>query len=336
MQIELDMPLDMHLHLRDDKMLNLTAPLSAKTFAGALIMPNLVPPITTKNMVISYKEKITNLTKEYNFTPFMTLFFKDDYNYDFLNSVKEYITAIKLYPSGITTNSENGISNFSIDKLRPTLEAMSELSIPLCVHGESDGFVLEREKEFIPIYENLAKKFPKLKIIMEHITNKETTLLLEKYENLYATITLHHLLIDLNDLMGGLLKPHLYCKPVAKTPKDRQALAKYALNAHHKVMFGSDSAPHPRAAKEGCGCAAGIFSAPIALQILADFFEKNNRLDNLNKFVSKNAKNIYELKNIDKKIILTKKEFTIPQEYKDEYNTVIPFMAGNTINWSIK
>jgi dihydroorotase len=173
--------------------------------------------------------------------------------------------------------------------MRETLEMMSILNIPLCVHGETDGFVMDREAEFMDIYELLATNFPKLKIIMEHITTKAAVDMLDKYENLYATITVHHLLITLDDVAGGMLKPHLFCKPIAKRPQDRKALLEVALNAHPKVMFGSDSAPHPQNKKEACGCAAGVFSAPIALQLLCEIFDNHKKLENLQAFVSDNA-----------------------------------------------
>jgi len=271
--MQLTAPLDMHLHLRDGDMLENIAKSSAESFSGAIIMPNLVPPVSTKEEVIAYKERILKAIGNEKFTPYMTLFFKPSYTKAFLESVRDEITAIKLYPAGITTNSEGGVSGFDVEELRPTLEAMSELNIPLCIHGETNGFVMDREAEFVSIYERLASAFPKLKIIMEHITTKESVAALDKHENLYATITIHHLLITLDDVAGGMLKPHLFCKPIAKRPEDRDALLKVALAAHPKVMFGSDSAPHPREAKEACGCAAGVFTAPIALQLLADLFE---------------------------------------------------------------
>ncbi len=187
-------------------------------------MPNLVPPITTKKMLLEYRGRVVDAIGDESFHPFMTLFFKDSYDFDFLSNVKDDILAIKLYPSGITTNSESGVDSFDIDRLRETLEAMSELNIPLCVHGESNGFVMDREREFIPIYDNLASNFPKLKIVMDHITSKESVEALKRHKNLYATITLHHLIITLDDVPGGMLKPHLFCKPIAKRYEDREAL----------------------------------------------------------------------------------------------------------------
>ena len=330
--MQLNTPLDMHLHLRDGEMLKNIAKTSAKTFSGAIIMPNLVPPVSTKEEVKAYKERIIKSIANENFIPYMTLFFNANYDKSFLESVRDEITAIKLYPAGITTNSEGGVSGFDVEELRPTLEAMSELNIPLCVHGETNGFVMDREAEFVSIYERLATAFPKLKIIMEHITTKESVAALDRFENLYATITIHHLLITLDDVAGGMLKPHLFCKPIAKRPEDRDALLKIALSAHPKVMFGSDSAPHPQHAKESCRCAAGVFTAPIALQLLAELFEKHNALDNLQAFVSDNAQRIYTLKTAPKIVILEKKLFTVPSTY----NGVVPMFANEEIAYSIK
>jgi len=311
MQIRLDTPLDMHLHLRDKEILKTVAPLSAKSFSGALIMPNLIPPITTKEALLNYKDRIINSIGNETFTPYMTLFFKNDYSYEFLKDVKDDIIAIKLYPTGITTNSDGGVDKFDIERLRPTLEAMSSLDIPLSIHGESNGFVMDREKEFIPIYEELASSFPKLKIIMEHITTKDSVEALKRHSNLYATITIHHLLITLDDVVGGMLNPHLFCKPIAKRYKDREALQKVALEANPKVMFGSDSAPHPQNAKEASHCSAGIFTAPIALVALAELFDEHNKLDNLQAFVSGNAQKIYGISPLSKIVTLSKIPMTV-------------------------
>ena len=333
---EINQPLDMHLHLRDGEMLKLVGPLTSNTFSGALVMPNLVPPITTKEALLSYKQRIKDACKDDNFESFVTLFFKNDYSYEFLEDVKNEIIGIKLYPAGITTNSETGVASMDVEVLRPTLESMSKLGIPLCIHGETNGFVMDREKEFMPIYESIAKAFPDLKIIMEHITTKDAVDLLDKYNNLYATVTLHHLLITLDDVAGGMLNPHLFCKPIAKRPEDRTALLNAALKAHPKLMFGSDSAPHPKHKKECCGCAAGVFTSPIALQVLTELFEKHNCLENLNAFVSSNAQKIYDLNLSNKVIKLIKKDFIVPAEYKYNEEVVVPMFAGETISWSIE
>ena len=333
---EINEPLDMHLHLRDGEMLKLVGPLTSNTFSGALIMPNLVPPVTTKEAMLAYKQRIKEACSGDDFEPYLTLFFKNDYSYEFLEDIKDEIIAIKLYPAGITTNSENGVSSMGIETLRPTLESMSKLGIPLCIHGETNGFVMDREKEFMPIYESIASAFPNLKIIMEHITTKDAVELLDKYDNLYATVTLHHLIITLDDVAGGMLQPHLFCKPIAKRPEDREALLDAALKAHPKLMFGSDSAPHPKHKKECCGCAAGVFTSPIALQVLTELFEENKALDNLNAFVSLNAQRIYNKKPVKKTIKLVKKDFVVPSIYERNGENVVPMYAGETLAWSIE
>lgn len=332
MSIVLNSPLDMHLHLRDNEMLKVVAPLSAKNFSGGIIMPNLIPPVTSKEALLSYKSRIIEAIGDNSFTPYMTLFFKSTYTKEFLSSIRDELTAIKLYPAGITTNSEGGVSGFDIDELRETLTAMSELDIPLCIHGETNGFVMDREAQFVPIYENLASNFPELKIIMEHITTKESVEALDRFDNLYATITLHHLMITLDDVAGGMLQPHLFCKPIAKRYEDREALREVALKAHPKVMFGSDSAPHPQHAKEASHCSAGVFTAPIALQVLTELFLEYSNLENLQAFISDNAKNIY--KNIEvpeKRVVLEKEKFIVP----DKYGEVVPMYAGEELSYSI-
>jgi dihydroorotase len=332
MSITLTQPLDMHLHLRDNEMLQTVAPLSSAHFAGAIIMPNLVPPISTREELIAYRERIQKAIGEDSFVPYMTLFFRSTYTKEFLASLGEDLVAIKLYPAGITTNSEGGVSGFELEELRPTLTAMSELGIPLCIHGETNGFVMDREAEFVSIYEMLATNFPDLTIIMEHITTKASVEALDKFDNLYATITLHHLLITLDDVAGGMLQPHLFCKPIAKRPEDREALRRVALSGHPKVMFGSDSAPHPQDAKESCGCAAGVFTAPIALQVLTELFMEHSTLNNLQAFISGNAQRIYKNLTIPQKsITLEKRAFVVPEIY----GSVVPMYAGEELAYSI-
>lgn len=331
MELVLESPLDMHLHLRDGEMLKNVAPWSARYFSGALVMPNLVPPVTNIESLDAYRQRILSSCENFQFEPYMTLFFTTEYSMDFLRQNRDKITAIKLYPSGITTNSEGGVKTMDMHTLAPVLEAMSELGIPLCVHGESDGFVMDREKEFGKTYAKLAKTFPDLTIIMEHITTAHSVDLLEKYDNLYATITLHHLYITLDELAGGMLKPHLFCKPIAKRPEDREALLQAAISTHPKVMFGSDSAPHPTHAKECCGCAAGVFTAPLALPALAQLFEVRNALENLQTFVSDNARRIYGINPPSKKIRLIKE----PMKVGSAYGDVVPMFAGETLNWRV-
>ncbi|APA56698.1 dihydroorotase [Campylobacter coli] len=329
-------PLDMHLHLRDKNMLSLVAPFSAKDFRAGVIMPNLVPPLCDLESLKSYKTRIINACENENFTPLMTLFFKN-YDEKFLKSAKDEIFGIKLYPAGITTNSKGGVSSFDIENLKPTLEAMSDLQIPLLVHGETNDFVMDRESNFAKIYENLAKNFPRLKIVMEHITTQTLCELLKDYENLYASITLHHLIITLDDVIGGKMQPHLFCKPIAKHYKDKEALCELAFGGYEKVMFGSDSAPHPKHEKECCGCAAGVFSASVALCVLADLFSKNSNEVNLQKFISDNACKVHNLTfEKEKIIVLENQEWQVPNEYKNENEKVVPFMAGESLKFRVK
>lgn len=332
--ISLTAPLDMHLHLRDDAMLRVVAPLSAETFAGAVIMPNLVPPVDSLERLLAYRERILAASAAFarGFDPMMTLFFRS-YTRAELEAAKPHLIGIKLYPEGATTNSEGGVR--SMDDAVPTLRLMEELGIPLMVHGESHGFVLDRENEFLETYDWLARTFPRLRITMEHITTAAAVRLLDRYENLFATVTLQHLIITLDDVAGGLLNPHLFCKPIAKRPEDREALLATALAGHPKLMFGSDSAPHPRHKKECCGCAAGVFTAPLALARLAELFDTHHALDKLDAFVGGHARTIHGLPTGKKRVRLERGEWRIPVSYGDGGESVIPMEAGRTLPWRV-
>lgn len=325
----LNNPYDMHIHFREGDMLKAVAPHSAESFSGGIIMPNLVPPVDNEKRLVDYINEISDCIGEYKFEPLMTIFFKK-YSKDFLLSVKDKIKAIKLYPAGATTNSDEGIK--AIEDAFDTLRLMEEMGIPLLVHGETHGFVMDREAEFLEIYKHLAVEFPKLMIVMEHITTKGAVELLDKYDNLHATVTLQHLCITLDDVVGGLMQPHNFCKPIAKRPEDMEALLNAALSAHPKLSFGSDSAPHPVENKESAYCSAGCFTSPFALQYLTHIFEDNGKLDNLQAFVSDNAVKNYGLKPNDKRVTLERKEFVIPEKY----GSVVPFNSGKKLNWSIK
>ena len=333
MNSTLNSPLDMHLHLRDGDMLKLTAPLSAD-FAGAVIMPNLVPPVTTPAAMQAYDARIAAAMGNTDFTRYMTLFFTP-------LGEKELIAAketpgffgFKLYPAGITTNSEGGVSDMAqADK---TLRLMEEMGIPLLVHGESHGFVMDREQEFLAVYRHLATKYPKLKLSMEHITTAEAVRLLDEFPNICATVTLQHLIITLDDVAGGALRPHLFCKPIAKRPEDRDALLSAALEGHPRLMFGSDSAPHPRCKKEACGCAAGVFTGPVALPKLAEIFAAHGALENLQAFVSGNACKWYGLQPVQKTVTLEDTPMSVPASYRSYGEQVVPMYAGESIGWSI-
>ena len=325
---QLQSPLDMHLHLREGDLLNLVAPLSAHSFAGAVIMPNLVPPVDNAARLDSYRAAVDAAVGDAVFELYMTLFFRP-YTADELEAMRSRIIGIKLYPAGVTTNSEAGVR--ALQEAEPTLGLMQELGIPLLVHGESTGFVMDREAEFMPVYEHLAQTFPRLRIVMEHITTRQAVAFLDRHANVYATVTLHHLMLTLDDVAGGLLAPHLFCKPIAKRPEDRDALLAAALSAHPKLMFGSDSAPHPQHSKECAGCAAGVFTAPIALPMLMELFDTHAALDNLQAFVSGNARRIYRLVPPLKMVSFVKEATVVPSQY----GTVVPFGAGKTVAWRL-
>lgn len=328
MQIHLKSPLDMHLHLREEEMLQRTAPLSSRSFAGAVIMPNLRSPVDSLKKLRAYREEIARCCGSRSFLPYMTLFFKN-YSREELEEAREETFGLKLYPAGITTRSEAGVRDF--EAIRPTLALMEELDLPLLVHGESHGFVLDREREFMDVYGELARQFPRLHIVMEHITTKEAITLLDQFDNLSATLTLHHLYLTLDDVVGGLMEPDYFCKPIAKRPEDREALCEAVLSGHPKIMFGSDSAPHPRHKKECCGCAAGIFTAPVALPMLAEFFEKQKKLELLQSFINTVACTRYKIEPPKKEVILEKSEWRVP----DLYGNIKPFGAGTTLSWKV-
>ncbi len=328
MEFTIESPLDMHLHLREGAMMDHVTPMSSEHFSAAIIMPNLVPPVDNLDRLLKYRAGIEAARGEHTFDPLMMLFFRN-YTEAELAAAKDHIFGIKLYPAGATTNSEAGVK--ALDEVEGTFALMEEMGIPLMIHGETHGFVMDREKEFLASYEHLATKFPKLKITMEHITTRHAVDLLDRFENLYATVTLHHLMITLNDVAGGLLNPHLFCKPIAKRPEDREALLGAALKAHPKLMFGSDSAPHPISKKECCGCAAGLFTAPVILPTLVELFEAHDALDNLQAFVSGNAQQIHGFTPPAKTVKLEKTGMTVPERYGE----VVPYRAGETIPWAV-
>ncbi|MDD2465628.1 MAG: dihydroorotase [Desulfobulbus sp.] len=329
MELTLDTPLDLHLHLREGEMLQLVAPFSAAQFAGGVVMPNLVQPVNSLERLSAYRQQILNACGDEPFTPYMTMFFRD-YSREELVAAKDAIIGLKLYPAGITTQSDGGVRDF--DRIGDTVALLEELDIPLLVHGETNGFVMDREREFLSVYQWLAEHFPRLRIVMEHITTAAAVEFLERFENVAATVTLHHLLITLDDVAGGLLQPDLFCKPIAKTPQDREALCRAVFSGHPRLFFGSDSAPHPRHKKECCGCAAGVFSAPVALPMLVQLFEENNSLDILPGFVSTFGRQFYRINPPPKSVVVTKTPWQVPEQYE----TSAPFLRGKTLRWRMK
>ncbi len=329
MQIELKSPFDAHLHLRDGAMLETTVPASAEQFAGAIVMPNLQPPLTDRHTIDSYRARIEAIGGE-SFAPAMTLFLTPSHTPADIEALKGVISAVKLSPAGSTTHSEKGLHDLvNNHSFMAVLEAMEAMDLPLCVHGETGDFVLDREAAFAPTYRALARRFPKLRIVMEHLGSRALLPLLDEQPNLYATVTLHHLLLDLDALLGGMLRPECFCKPVIKTPADREALQKVVLDAHPKIFFGSDSAPHPQADK--ARGAAGIFSAPVVLPALAGFFEQHDALDRMQPFLSDRARDFYRLDLPDRTVRLKKDPWRVPVSY----GGVTPLFSGERLIWRV-
>jgi len=347
--IVLNNPIDAHVHFRDGNMLSLVAPLTAHCFSAAVIMPNVMhkasgrPVLVDTENLLAYETLIRAAVKPLQFEPLMTLYLTTALTPRSLSTVKDQIVAAKLYPQGITTNSDHGVS-LTDPRLLDTLGCLSAAGIPLCVHAETNGFVLYREHEFIEILQDWREKVPGLKIIVEHVTTAEMIDFITSAANVYGTITAHHLLITLDDVIGGLLDPHLFCKPIAKREEDRDALrAVLATEYSRSFMLGTDSAPHPRSKKECCGCAAGCFTAPIALPLLAGLFldELDWSSEELQAFVSDHAVEIYGLQEVVKKsprrVTLERRDFLVPNiyKYRDKETAVVPMWANHMLGWTI-
>ena len=311
-EISIIRPDDWHVHLREGPILKEVLFHTAKNFARALIMPNLNKPLVSCKMVNAYRNSIVkNLPKNANFEPLMTLYLTEETNpMEIVNWPEpDLITAIKYYPAGATTNSSYGIKQF--ERSMPILEQMAKNNIPLCIHGElpdEEYDIFDREKLFIDkVLDKIRHRLPELKITLEHITTKDAIDYIKSAKkNIAATITVHHLKINRNHLLSKGIHPHYYCLPVAKRKLHQLELIKAATSGNPRFFLGTDSAPHFASQKESaCGC-AGIFSSPYALPLLADIFEKENNLSNLEKFVSRNGALHYNLPLNCDKIILKK------------------------------
>lgn len=339
--ITLKNPLDMHIHLREDEILECVLGFSARYFSAILAMPNLKNPLFDTQKTLDYKAKILECAKKQNisdFLPIMSIYLSEslDKN-ELLKAKKAGIKILKLYPKGATTGSQSGVEEILNKKILDIFESAQDLGFILSIHGESNGFCMDREYEFGEVFTQIAKSFPKLKIIMEHLSDRRSIDLLNKYDNLFATLTLHHITMSLDDVLGVGLNPHHFCKPILKTKKDRDALLDLALNANPKISFGSDSAPHLESNKLKENAAAGIFSAPILLPRLCEVFEANNKLENLQKFISDNAIRIYDLENIaQKNITLIKEKFKVQDSIKTNGGRIIPLFSEKEIGWKIQ
>jgi dihydroorotase len=335
-------PDDWHVHLRDGAMLAAVSPWTARSFARAIVMPNLVPPVTTVAAAEAYRARImAALPESVRFTPLMTCYLTDaavpaEIEGGFHAGV---FAAVKLYPARATTNSAAGITD--IAKTYPTLERMAAIGMPLLIHGEvtdPEVDVFDREAVFIErVLAPLLARFPQLKIVLEHVTTADAVEFVSAAgPNLAATITAHHLMINRNALFAGGLRPHMYCLPVAKRERHRLALRRAATSGNPKFFLGSDTAPHPAKDKESdCGC-AGIFSAPAALELYAQVFDEERALDRLEAFASLNGPRFYGLAANDERIALVRRRWRIPSEIAAGDAVVKPFMGGEEVGWRIE
>lgn len=339
--ITITQPDDWHVHLRDGDMLNQVANYTARQFGRAIIMPNLVPPVTTTALASAYRDRILAATRDYpDFKPLMTAYLTDTIDPQELVSGHEQgvFTAAKLYPANATTNSSHGVSD--IKGIYPVLQAMQKIGMPLLVHGEvvdSEIDIFDREAVFIDqIMKPLIKDMPELKVVFEHITTKDAAdFVASQGDNMAATITAHHLQINRNDMLVGGIKPHLYCLPVAKRELHRQALRKAATSGSAQFFLGTDTAPHAIGAKESaCGC-AGIFSAPHAIEVYTQVFEEEQALDQLEKFASLNGPAFYDLPVNSKQITLVKENQLVPESIGEGDLAISPYQAGEVLAWRL-
>ena len=335
-------PDDWHVHLRDGDMLKTVVPYTSETYGRAIVMPNLAPPVTTVDAAIAYRQRIlAAVPAGHDFTPLMTCYLTDSLDPNEVErGFKEGVfTAAKLYPANATTNSSHGVT--SIDAIMPVLERMQSLGTPLLVHGEvthAEIDIFDREARFIEtVMEPLRQRLPELKVVFEHITTKDAAdYVREGNELLAATITPQHLMFNRNHMLVGGVRPHLYCLPILKRNVHQQALRELVASGFERAFLGTDSAPHARLRKEtSCGC-AGCFNAPTALASYATVFEEMNALAHLEAFCSLNGPCFYGLPVNEGYVELVREEEQVPESIALSDDTLIPFLAGERVNWRIR
>ncbi len=339
--ITLTKPDDWHIHLRDNAALKTTVPHAAGQFSRAIVMPNLQPPVTTAEAASAYRQRIIDVTPESrSFEPLMTLYLTDHTSADEIRRAHQsgHVVAAKLYPAGATTNSAQGVTR--IEAIYDVLEVMAELKMPLLVHGEvtdSEVDVFDREKVFIETkLAPLVVRFPHLKIVLEHITTADAVEFVSTAsENIAATITAHHLLLNRNAMLVGGIHPHYYCLPVVKRERHRLALLKAATSGNPKFFLGTDSAPHIQGNKESaCGC-AGIYTAHAAIELYAEAFASVNALDKLEGFASFYGADFYGFPRNKEKIRLSEEVSLVPYQFDLGGEPLIPFRAGSELRWKL-
>lgn len=339
--LTLQTPDDWHLHFRDGDMLRETVPATARQFARAIVMPNLVPPVTTAAMATAYRERILAARPAgSNFQPLVTLFLTDKTSAADISAAKAAgVVAAKLYPAGATTNSSDAVS--ALDSLYPVFEAMAEQGMLLLVHGEvtdHDIDIFDREKVFIDRYlQHIVARLPTLKVVFEHITTADAAAFVaQASNNVAATITPQHLLLNRNDLLVGGVRPHNYCLPVLKRRTHQDALRAAVASGSTKFFLGTDSAPHEKHRKESaCGC-AGCYSAHSAIELYAQVFDDLGVLDKLEGFASHYGADFYGLPRNTGTVTLQKQQWQVPGEIiLPNGNPIVPFYAGETLNWKL-
>lgn len=340
-QLTITRPDDWHLHLRDGETLKAVLPDTAKQFARAIVMPNLRPPVTTAAAARAYYERIRQaLPAGLHFEPLMTLYLTDNMAAQEIVAAHQdgIVKAVKLYPAGATTNSDSGVT--SLAKCTAVLAEMERLGMPLLIHGEvtdAEIDVFDREKVFIERHlQPLLKDFPGLKVVFEHITTKDAAeFVTQGPANLAATITAHHLLMNRNAMFTGGIRPHHYCLPVLKRETHRQALVKAAVSGSPKFFLGTDSAPHPKSAKEAsCGC-AGMYTAHAAIELYAEAFEAAGALDKLEGFASFYGPDFYQLSRNNDTITLRKESWLVPESMPFADDVLVPLRAGQAVAWKL-
>lgn len=341
-QLTLQTPDDWHLHFRDGDMLNETVPATARCFRRAIVMPNLVPPVTNADMAMAYKERILAAAPEGSkFEPLMTLYLTNETRPQDIQQAKASgVTACKLYPAGATTNSDAAVKG--IDALFPVFEEMQRQGILLLIHGEvteSHIDIFDREKAFIDQYlGRIVAAFPDLKVVFEHITTADAVdFVNSSSDNVAATITPQHLLLNRNDLLVGGIRPHNYCLPVLKRNTHQQALRSVVASGSRKFFLGTDSAPHHKHLKESsCGC-AGCYSAWSAIELYAQIFEDLDALDKLEGFASHYGPDFYGLPRNEGTITLVRESWTVPEEIAlPDGHAIVPFFGGQPLRWKLK
>lgn len=335
-------PDDWHIHLRDGDILNTVLPYTSRYFNRAIVMPNLTPPITTVKQAQDYRGRImAALPNRHRFTPLMTCYLTDTLSADELEQgfIQQVFTAAKLYPAHATTNSSHGVT--SIEQIVPVLERMEQIDMPLLIHGEVNSQqvdIFDREARFIDdILIPLRRRYPRLRIVLEHITTRQAAEYVRDAEaGIAATITPQHLALNRNHMLSGGIRPHLYCLPILKRQTHQQALCDIIATGHQRFFLGTDTAPHLQGNKEShCGC-AGIFNAPVALSVYTQIFEDMGALAHLEAFCSLNGPAFYRLPVSENTLRLTRQPWIVPDSIATSGNCIIPFMAGQTLSWSVQ